>query len=94
MAGLKQFFDISYRQSVGNFSSWGTPAITCWDDHAILNIDGKAYDVTHYVLDELGDRGIQWDDKKEAFFQLTMDDGRKLVGYASNLNFFRPAFPI
>lgn len=89
MAGLKQFFDVSHRQSVGHFTAWGTPAITCWDDHAILNIDGKAYDVTHCNLDELGDRGIQWDNKKEVFFQLILDDGRKLVGYMSNLKGFR-----
>lgn len=89
MAGLKQFFSISHRQSVGQFSSWGSPAITCWDDHAILNIDGKAYDVTHCNLDEIGDRGVQWDDKKEVFFQLALDDGRQLVGYVSNLKGFR-----
>ncbi len=69
--------------------SWGGPTITCWDDHAILNIEGNAYDVTHCALDDLGDRGIKWDDKKEAFFQLNMDDGRKLVGYTSDLQRFR-----
>lgn len=69
--------------------SWGSPTITCWDDHAILNIEGNAYDITHCTLDDLGDRGIKWDDKKEAFFQLNMDDGRKLVGYDSNLQGFR-----
>jgi deoxyribodipyrimidine photolyase len=54
-----------------------------------LNVDGQTYDVTHCNLDELGDRGIQWDDKKEIFFQLQLDDGRKLVGYVSNLKSFR-----
>ena len=90
MAGLKLFFNISYRQSSGAFQmSWGGPTITCWDDHATLNMEGNAYDVTHCTLDDLGDRGIKWDDKKEVFFQLNMDDGRKLVGYASNLQGFR-----
>lgn len=90
MAGLKLFFNISHRQSLGAFQmSWGGSAITCWDDHAILNMGGGAYDVTHWTLDDLGDRGIKWDDKKEAFFQLNMDDGRKLVGYASDLQGFR-----
>lgn len=91
MVGLKLFFNISYRQSSGTFQMalLVSPTVTCWDDHAILNIEGKAYDVTHCILDELGDRGIEWDDKKEAFFQLNMDDGRKLVGYASNLQGFR-----
>lgn len=45
--------------------------------------------MTLYTLDDLGDRGIQWDDKKEAFFQLNMNDGRKLVGYTNNLQGFR-----
>ena len=47
MAGLKLFFNISYRQSSGAFQmSWGGPTIACWDDHAILNMEGNAYNVT------------------------------------------------
>ena len=84
MAGLKLYFSVSHRQSKGTFSGSWKPSLDCYDNQAILNVEGKSYNVTNCELANMGDRGVQWDDKKEVFFQLDMDDGRSLVGYTEN----------
>ena len=84
MAGLKLYFRVSDRQSRGIFGISLNPSLDCCDNWAVLNVEGKSYDVTNCELTNMGDRGIQWDNKKEVFFQLDMDDGRSLVGYTEN----------
>ncbi|MBE9011241.1 SHOCT domain-containing protein [Pseudanabaenaceae cyanobacterium LEGE 13415] len=98
MASLRIYFNISHRQSTGEFRSkaksfsfLSAPKlfIDCHDDEAFLQINDAHYEVTHCNLDDLGDRGLQYDDKKEAFFQLSLDDGRTLVGYTENTKGFK-----
>ena len=84
MAGLKLYFSVSHHQSQGTFGTSWNPSLDCYDNQAVLNVEGKSYDVTNCELTNMGDRGIQWDNKKEVFFQLDMDDGRSLVGYTVN----------
>lgn len=84
MTGLKFYFDISHHQSKGTFGISLNPSLNCYDSYAILNVERKAYDVTNCELTNMGDRGIQWDNKKEVFFQLDMEDGRSLIGYTQN----------
>lgn len=81
MAKLKIHFNVSDRQSQGSFGISWNPSLDCYDEQAVLNVEGKSHDVTHCELTPLGDRGIKWDDKKEVFFQLDLEDGRCLVGY-------------
>lgn len=88
MTGLKLYFDVSYRQSKGTFGHSWNPSLDCYDSLAVLNIEGKSHDVTNCELTNMGDRGVQWDNKKEVFFQLDMDDGRSLVGYTENRQAF------
>lgn len=47
MAGLKLYFSVSDRQYRGSFGISLNPSLDCCDNWAVLNVEGKSYDVTN-----------------------------------------------
>lgn len=84
MAVLKFHFNISLSKSQGTFALSWAPSLECYDNWAVLNVETRSYNVTNCELTNMGDLGSQRDSTKEVFFQLDMDDGRRLVGYSDN----------
>jgi len=88
MTGFKLYFTVSFGKSQGTFGTSWNPSLDCYDNQAVLNVEGKSYDVTTCELTNLGDCSVQWHNKKKVFFQLDLEDGRSLVGYTENCQSF------
>jgi hypothetical protein len=88
MTGFKLYFTVSFGKSQGTFGISWNPSLDCYDNQAVLNVEGKSYDVTTCELTNLGDCSVQWHNKKKVFFQLDLEDGRSLVGYTENRQSF------
>ncbi|PSB44194.1 hypothetical protein C7B80_21515 [Cyanosarcina cf. burmensis CCALA 770] len=54
--------------------------IHIYTDRVVAEICGETIDITQLDLTDMGDLN-KWDREKQYFFQVILNDGRKLVGY-------------